>query len=140
MAEVFAFWGILPAVIYPVAALARAHSSTRAHALERTTDGRCVQIEAAPLDGDDAGRIAVTLRGATAAETFDLLCRGHALTPRERQVVSALVAGLDTRALAARLCISRYTVQDHLKSVFAKVGIRSRRELVAAFGDAADDR
>jgi DNA-binding CsgD family transcriptional regulator len=99
-----------------------------------------VQIEAAPLEGDDTGRIAVTLRGATSAETFGLMCRSYALTRRERQLVSALVAGLDTRALAERLCISRHTVQDHLKSVFAKVGVRSRRELVAAFGGATDDR
>ncbi len=140
MAEVFALWDILPAVVYPVAALARADGSPKASALERAADGRWVQIEAAPLEGDDAGRVAVTLRGATPAETFDLLCRGYALTRRERQLVSALVAGLDTRALAERLCISRHTVQDHLKSVFAKVGVRSRRELVATFGDAAADR
>ena len=64
-----------------------ADGSTGAHALERAADGRWVQIEAAPLEGDDAGRVAVTLRGATAAETFELLCRGYALTRRERQVV-----------------------------------------------------
>ena len=139
LAELFALWDILPAVVYPVAALARADGSTSAHALEHAADGRCVQIEAARLEGDDGGRIAVTLRSATPAERFDLMCRGYALTRRERQVVSALVAGLDTRALAERLYISRHTVQDHLKSVFTKVGVRSRRELVAAFGDAPDD-
>ena len=138
MAQLFALWGTLPAVVYPVAALAR--SSGAAHALEHAVDGRWVQIEAAPLEGDDAGKIAVTLRRATPAETFDLLCRSYALTRRERQVVSALVAGLDTRALAERLCISRHTVQDHLKSVFAKAEVRSRRELVAAFGAAPGDR
>jgi DNA-binding NarL/FixJ family response regulator len=48
----------------------------------------------------------------------------------ERDVVAALVAGLDTRAVTERLVISRYTVHDHLKSIFQKVGVRSRRELL----------
>jgi DNA-binding NarL/FixJ family response regulator len=90
-------------------------------------------IEAAPLEGDGAGKIAVTLRAAAPAETFDLLCRAYALTHRERDVVAALVAGLDTRAVPERLVISRHTVQDHLKSGFQKVGVRSRRELLTTF-------
>jgi DNA-binding CsgD family transcriptional regulator len=69
---------------------------------------------------------------------FDRLCRIYALTPRERQVVAALVAGLDTRSVTERLFISRHTVQDHLKSVFAKIGVHSRRELVARFGTSID--
>ena len=63
-------------------------------------------IEAAKLDGDEGGQIAVTLRAATATETFNLL---------------------------QRLFISRCTVQDHLKSVFEKTGVRSRRQLLARF-------
>lgn len=72
-----------------------------------------------------------------AGETFDRLCRICALTRREPEVVSALAAGLDTRAAAERLAISRHTLQDHLKSVFAKIGVNSRRELVASFGTSA---
>jgi DNA-binding CsgD family transcriptional regulator len=140
-AKLFAAWGMLPAVVYPVATLSRSPDDLRAaHALERAADGRWVMIEAAPLDGDADGKIAVTLRGAAPTETFDVFCRGYAFTQRERDVVAALVAGLDTRAVTERLFISRHTVQDHLKSVFQKVGIHSRRELLARFsasGDAA---
>jgi DNA-binding CsgD family transcriptional regulator len=88
-------------------------------------------IEAAHLEGEREGDIAVNLRLATATETFDLLCRTYALSQREREVVALLVAGLDTRAVTERLFISPHTVQDHLKSVFDKVGIHSRRELLA---------
>ncbi len=104
----------------------------------RAVDGRWVMIEAAPLEGEGDGKIAVTLRSATANETFDLLCRAYALSHREREVVAALVAGLDTRAVTQRLFISHHTVQDHLKSVFDKIGIHSRRELLATFSASAD--
>jgi len=139
-AKLFAVWGILPAIVYPVATRARdGGSAAGARALERGVDGRWVAIEAAPLEGDSATGIAITLRAAAPAETFDLLCRAYALTHRERDVVSALVAGLDTRAVTEQLVISRHTVQDHLKSVFQKVGVSSRRELLATFS-APDDR
>jgi len=133
-----AAFGMLPAVIYPAAAIARAGTSAAGtHAMVQAVDRRWVMIEAAKLEGDDGGQIAVTLRAASTAETFTLLCRAYAFSRRERQVVAALVAGLDTRAVAQRLFISRYTVQDHLKSVFAKTGVRSRRELLARFSGAA---
>ncbi|HZE04725.1 MAG TPA: helix-turn-helix transcriptional regulator [Solirubrobacteraceae bacterium] len=137
LAALFAGWGILPATLYPVAAKARAGDpSSEAHALERTADGRWVRIEAARLEGQSNVQIAVTLRAATGAETFELLSRAFALSRRERDLVAALLAGLDTRGISATLYISPHTVQDHLKSVFRKTGVRSRRELVARFGGA----
>jgi DNA-binding NarL/FixJ family response regulator len=39
--------------------------------------------------------------------------------------------GLGTNAIAARLCLSPWTVQDHLKSIFEKTGTATRGELVA---------
>jgi DNA-binding CsgD family transcriptional regulator len=140
LAALWAAWGILPAVVYPVAALARSRNgSSGAHALERAADGRWVRIEAAQLEGQPDAQIAVTLRAATVTETFDLLCRAYALSRRERDVVAALLSGLDTRAVSARLCISPHTVQDHLKSVFRKTGAHSRRELLARFSGASDE-
>jgi DNA-binding CsgD family transcriptional regulator len=138
-AALFAGWTLLPAQVYPVATLSRSRNAvTGAHALERAVDGRWVMIEAALLEGDGGGQIAVTLRGAAPAETFDLFCRAYAFTQRERDVAAAVVAGLDTRALTERLFISRHTVQDHLKSIFDKIGIHSRRELLAKLSTSPD--
>jgi DNA-binding CsgD family transcriptional regulator len=139
-ASLFARFGMLPSVVYPAATLARSgRPAAGAHALLRAVDGRWVMIEAAPLEGEGNGEIAITLRPATASETFALLCRAYALTWRERDVVAAVLAGLDTRAVTERLFISRHTVQDHLKSVFEKIGIHSRRELLATFNPFAPE-
>ena len=130
-------FGMLPSVVYPAATLARSRNTAAgAHALLRAVDGRWVMIEAAPLEGHDEGEIAINLRAASATETFSLLCRTYALSERERAVVALLVAGLDTRAVTERLFISAHTVQDHLKSVFEKIGIHSRRELLAKLSSA----
>lgn len=131
--------GMLPTVVYPVATLARSRTEeVQARALVHAVDGRWVKIEAALLEGERDGEIAVNLRAATATETFGLLCRAYALSRREREVVALLVVGLDTRAVSGRLFISSHTVQDHLKSVFGKIGIHSRRELLATLGASAD--
>lgn len=136
-AQLFAGWGMLPSVVYPTAVLARSGSDD-ARALVQTVDGRWITIEAAALEGEREGEVAVSLRPATPGETFDLLCRVYALTRREREIVSLLVGGLDTRAIAERLFISPHTVQDHLKQVFTKIGIHSRRELLARLSAASD--
>jgi DNA-binding CsgD family transcriptional regulator len=138
-AKLFAAWGMLPSVVYPAATLARTGTATRSHALLRAVDGKWVMIEAARLDGGQRdSEIAVNLRAATTGETFDLLCRVYALSRRERDVVALLVAGLDTRGITQQLFISRHTVQDHLKSVFEKIGIHSRRELLATLAACPD--
>lgn len=130
-AAMFDHWGMLHAVVYPVATLARAGEVDRAHALVPVGDGTWIRIEAAPLEGDGASQVAVTLRAASPGETYDLLCRAHGLTRREREVAALLLAGLGTEAVTRRLLISPYTLQDHLKAIFAKLGVHSRTELVA---------
>jgi DNA-binding CsgD family transcriptional regulator len=60
-----------------------------------------------------------------------LLLSSHGLTPRERDVALLVLRGAATRAIGDELHLSAYTVKDHVKSIFDKTGVRSRRELVA---------
>ncbi len=60
-----------------------------------------------------------------------MFARAAALTGRVAELLGHLVAGADTRETAGRMFVSEYTVQDHLKSIFAKTGTHSRRALVA---------
>jgi DNA-binding CsgD family transcriptional regulator/tetratricopeptide (TPR) repeat protein len=53
------------------------------------------------------------------------------LTPTERDVVTLTTRGLSNRDIGAQLLISEGTVRTHLRSVFAKLGLRSRAELAA---------
>jgi DNA-binding CsgD family transcriptional regulator len=98
----------------------------------RTRSGRWAMIEGAPLEGGaEQGGVAITVRAATGDEIFDLLCKTYDLSRRERELVALVLEGLATKQLAQALCISPYTVQDHLKAIFAKTRVRSRRELIS---------
>lgn len=53
------------------------------------------------------------------------------LTPQELQVSLAVVKGLSNPEAAAALFLSHKSVERHLSTVYRKLGIRSRTELVA---------
>jgi two-component system nitrate/nitrite response regulator NarL len=52
------------------------------------------------------------------------------LTPREREVIALVGQGYRNRQMADRLCIAEATVRHHLTSIFAKLGVTDRLELV----------
>lgn len=90
--------------------------------------GRWVAAHASPTD--EAGQVALVLEHPTADSIAPLLAAAYGLTERERALAGLVLRGFSTDRIAARLVISPHTVQDHLKSIFGKVGVRSRRELV----------
>lgn len=126
----------LPVVVQAVATRLRAPdgdpSGAPPWARVRTRSGVWLRVRATWLSGPLVRHgIAVTIEEAPAPEVLRLVARTHELTAREAELVRLVTRGLSTAELAARLHISEHTVQDHLKSVFDKVGVRSRRELVA---------
>ncbi|HWJ43629.1 MAG TPA: response regulator transcription factor [Solirubrobacterales bacterium] len=100
--------------------------------------------------GLDAGAAAIVfepLIESTLSVTVDAVESGQAVVPRElrasvqrptlshreRQVLTYVCDGLTNSQIAERLFLSESTVKSHLSSVFAKFGVRSRREAAALF-------
>jgi DNA-binding CsgD family transcriptional regulator len=127
----------LPGFIYSVAtrvALSRARGGEPppgAQARLQAADGRWTVVRVAPLIGA-AGGYVITLEAARSQDLAPLLMRAWSLTVREREVVQLVIDGLTSEDIGQALFISAYTVRDHVKAIFAKVGVGRRHDLVAA--------
>lgn len=88
-------------------------------------------IQASCLDSlDQSTQIAVSFEHASPTEVMGLLSDTYELSNREKDVLYYITKGFSTKEIASSLCISTYTVQDHLKSIFHKTDVKSRRELI----------
>jgi DNA-binding CsgD family transcriptional regulator len=97
----------------------------------RTASGRWLVLHASRLRAAGTeGQIAVIFEEALPAEIAPLIVDAYGLTKREGQITKLVLRGLSTAEVSEQLHITPNTVRDHLKSIFDKVGVRSRRELV----------
>ena len=97
----------------------------------RTVSGRWLVLHASRLSGPSApGQIAVIFEVAQPVEIAPLIVLAYDLSKRESEIMQSVLRGLSTSEISAMAHISSNTVQDHLKAIFEKVGVRSRRELV----------
>jgi len=98
----------------------------------RSRAGVWLSLHASRLSGPPAPQIGIVIAPAPAAQISPLLLNAYGLTTAQSRVVALVLRGHSTRQIAGELHISANTVQEHLTAAFDKLGVRSRRELVAA--------
>ena len=129
----------LPQIIYGIAAQVQVleREGAKPHdqmprARIRTRSGQWLTLHASRLASSSAvGQTAVILELAHPTDIAPLMLHAYHLTEREAHVSQLVLKGLSTAEIAASLSLSALTVQQHLKAVFDKIGVRSRRELTA---------
>jgi DNA-binding CsgD family transcriptional regulator len=98
----------------------------------RDRSGRWLVLHASVLDSTSGeGNVAIVVEPAKSGDLAPIIIEAYGLTPREREVVKSIARGCSTPEIAAELFLSAHTVRDYIKSVFDKVGVSSRGELVA---------
>lgn len=128
----------VPASAYNVAAQLKAVEegvdSNPPSARLHLRQGVWVTVRAARIAGVEPSRqhdIAVTIEESSPPERVDIFARVFGLSAREHELLQHLVAGLATKELARLMWVSENTVQDHLKSIFAKTSSSTRQVLVS---------
>lgn len=132
----------VPASVYNVAAqLIAAEEGVDTHPASTRThlaDGFWLTLRAARLAASEqepcsaeSGALVVTIEEASAAERLEVFGRAFGLSAREYELLGLLATGSDTRAMARQMSLSEHTIQDHLKSIFAKTQASDRITLLA---------
>ena len=122
-----------PAAVLGLAAFARREGHAGASVNQVTVPSALgwITLHASLPDGARAGRVAIVLERATGPQSATLRLEVNGVTSREREVATLLARGLSSAEIADTLVLSPYTVQDHVKSLYDKLGVGSRQELVA---------
>jgi DNA-binding NarL/FixJ family response regulator len=78
---------------------------------------------------EPVSNLVLYLRGLVHSTAQEAKQKKFGLTPRELEIVSAVVAGFANKEIAAHFKISEDTVKHHLSNIFDKLGVSTRLEL-----------
>lgn len=122
--------GKLPASVMSLASFARADGDSGSKVVTVPSREGWLTLHATrPDPGDD--RVAIVIESASGPRSATVRLEAHGATAREREVATLLARGLTNPVIAEALVLSPHTVQDHIKSLFEKLDVGSRQELVA---------
>ncbi len=121
----------VPMVVGTLVARARSGVDGLARTRVRGRNGVWLTMYAEALSAGPDAQVSVVVEPSRPYELAALMADAYLLTPREREVAQQVLLGRTTQEIAATMFVSAWTVQDHLKNVFDKVGVRSRAELTA---------
>lgn len=118
----------MPAALLSLAGAARAGAA--AGAVSVPGQSGWITLHAS-LPERRGGTVAIVIERAGGTASAAIRLETYGVTVREREVAALLAQGCSNTQIATALVVSPYTVQDHIKSLFEKTGVSSRRELVA---------
>ena len=121
--------GALPATVLALASHVRGNGVGSNVVTVPSPTGWITLHASQPSAGD--GRVAIVIEPASGPRSATLRLEINGVTPREREIATLLAGGASNTDIATTLVISPHTVADHVKSLFEKVGVASRQELVA---------
>ena len=64
---------------------------------------------------------------------FERNCKQYALSPREKEVLRELLAGLQVKEIGAKLFLSTHTIRNHIRHIYEKCKVQNRVELINLF-------
>lgn len=128
--------GRLPSAVLAVAGRAMRTATHPSEAAEvcvsrvLSRGGKWIVLHGVSLVSSTSCRVAVIVEPAHPARIVPLMMSAYGLSEREQEITGLVLQGHSTTEIATGLVISVHTVQQHLKSIFEKTGVRSRRDLV----------
>ena len=121
----------VPASVLALAVFVREAPQSSSNVITVPADDGWVTLHASLPGTAGDGRVAIVIERASAARSATVRLEAFGATAREREVATLLARGLSRAEIAEALVLSPHTVEDHVKSLYDKVGVASRQELVA---------
>jgi len=121
----------LPTTLHDLVEDVEARLQTRGDAVSVMLPSCDICVRAGWLEGSDSQHLMLVIERASRQDVVRSALASYALTPRETEVATLVLRGYSNRRTADQLMLTEYTVEDHLKRIFAKVGVRTRTALAS---------